>query len=337
MNAFRSSSGRGGALETRPPQWRMDALTRTLRTASRQFAGNVPAAFVRKQVSRLAKLAPPSFAVRRHDAFLGGVPVRWFHPRRPKDGPGPVLMHLHGGGFCFGSARDTHDLFISDLARHTGLRAVGVDYRLAPEHPFPIPIDDCVRAFLGLVDQGVAPSEIVITGDSAGGNLALAMVQRLRDAGKPLPRAIALMSPWVDLELRGETVDRHESHDYISREVLQSFMRNYMQGASPRHPLASPCHADFTGFPPMLVQVGGHEAMLSEVRYLTCRAQSHGVTVEHQEWPGMIHAFHGFGMFLPEAHSALRAIGHFVDELGRAGASASRTGTHARVRAFDAP
>jgi epsilon-lactone hydrolase len=319
MNAFRST---GPSSAPRLPHWRTDALTRTLRTAAKQLAGDRPAALFRKQIARLARLTPPSFAVRRHDTFLGGVPCRWFHPRRPKDGP--VLLHLHGGGFCIGSVRDTHDLFISDLARHTGLRSVGVDYRLAPEHPFPIPVDDCVRAFLALVDSGIAPSEIVLTGDSAGGNLALAMVQRLRDAGNPLPLGMVLMSPWVDLELRGETVDRHESHDYISRDVLESFVRNYMQGASIVQPLASPCHADFTGFPPMLVQVGGLEAMLSEIRYLTCRAQSHGVLVEHQEWPGMIHAFQGFGMFLPEAQSAFRAIGHFVDNLGVADSRAGR-------------
>ncbi len=319
MTAFRST---GPRTDPPPPHWRMDALTRTLRTAARTLTGNQPAQLVRKNLSRLARLSPPSFAVRRHDAFLGGVPCRWFHPRRPKDGP--VVMHIHGGGFCLGSARDTHDLFISDLARHTGFRSVGIDYRLAPEHAFPVPIDDCVRAFLGLVEAGVAPSDIVVSGDSAGGNLALATVQRLRDAGQPMPLALVLMSPWVDLELRGETVDRHEPHDYLSRDVLEAFVRNYLQGAPATQPLASPCHADFTGLPPMLVQVGGREAMLSEVRYLTCRAQSHGVRVEHQEWPGMIHAFHGFGMFLPEAHSAFRAVGHFVEEITRPAGRVSR-------------
>src|SRR5690606_28989390 len=137
----------------------------------------------------------------------------------------------------------------------------------------------------------------------------------LRDAGQPMPRALALMSPWVDLELRGETVDRHESRDYLSRRVLERFVADYMQGASRNDPLASPCHADFRDFPPMLVQVGGFEAMLSEVRYLACRAKSHGADVELQEWPRMIHAFHGFGMVLPEAHAALRAVGHFIDGL----------------------
>jgi acetyl esterase/lipase len=314
MTAFRSS-GRDEALQLgQPPHWRLEALTKTLRTAAKTLAGGRSTIITRKKIARLARLSPRSFAVKRVDSTLGGVPCRWFHPRAPK--AGPVFMHIHGGGFSICSVKHTHDLFISDLARHTGLRCVGVEYRLAPEHPFPIPIDDCVSAFLGLIEEGCDPSNIILSGDSAGGNLALAAVMRLRKAGQPLPRALVLMSPWVDLELKGETVDRHEHSDYLCREVLENFVDAYLQGADPTQPLASPCNADFDGFPPMLVQVGGSEAMLSEVRYLACRAQSHGVPVELQEWPGMIHAWHGFGMVLPEAHAAFRAIGHYVDVLG---------------------
>jgi acetyl esterase/lipase len=330
MTAFRSSGRRGGStsndLDDAPghlvglrggtspePHWRLEALTKTLRTATKQLAGHRSTIVTRKKIARLARLAPRSFAVKRHDAQLGGVPCRWFLPRAQKTGP--IFMHVHGGGFSICSVKHTHDLFVSDLARHTGLRCVGIDYRLAPEHPFPLPIDDCVAAYLALLDEGCSPSDIILSGDSAGGNLVIAAVLRLREAGKPLPRALVLMSPWVDLELRGETVDRHEHSDYLCREVLENFVDAYLQGADPTQPLASPCYADFADFPPMLIQVGGAEAMLSEVRYLACRAQSHGVAVELQEWPGMIHAWHGFGMVLPEAHSAFRAIGHYVGGL----------------------
>ncbi len=291
---------------------RVETLARTLRTAAATIAGPGSPIAVRRRVGTLARLSPKSKAVRRRDSHLGGVPVRWFYPRTTHPAT-PIIMHFHGGGFCLCSSKNTHELFLSHLARHTGHIVVGVDYRLAPEHPFPVPILDCVNAYRGLVAEGVAPSDIVLTGDSAGGNLVLAVVQKLRAWGDPMPRALALMSPWVDMELKGETVDTHVHRDYLSRAVLQKFVDGYLQGADPRQSLASPCNADFTGLPPTLVQVGGAELMLSEIRWLACQAQSHGVDLELQEWPDMIHAWHGFSIVLPEAHSAFKAVGHFLD------------------------
>lgn len=263
-------------------------------------------------IDRMASLAPPALVARRKDAVLGGVRCRWFSPHG-KTVDDTVIVHFHGGGFSMCSVKNTHEFFLADYAALTRRRVLGVDYRKAPEHPFPIPIEDCLTVYKQLLAEGYDPQKIVFSGDSAGGNLALAVGQRLRDEKLPMPRGMVLMSPWVDLELKGQTINKHEHSDYISRKALQGFAEAYLAGSDAADPLASPCNADFTGFPPLFVQVGGVEAMLSEVRWMVCRAQSHGVDAHIEEWPGMVHAFQGFSVFLPDAKRALKSVGFYLD------------------------
>lgn len=270
----------------------------------------------RKMLDVLAGLAPPTLNAKRRDVTVGGVRCRWFVPHgKPVDDT--VVVHFHGGGFAMCSVRNTHDYFLADYASLTGRRVIGVDYRKAPEYPFPVPIDDCLSVYRALLADGIAPSRIVFSGDSAGGNLCLAVGQRLREEGIPMPRAMVLMSPWVDLEMKGLTLGKHEHSDYITRAVLRNFVRSYLGDQDASHPLASPVHADFQGFPPLFVQVGASEAMLSEVRYMVCTAQSHGVRAHIEEWPDMVHAFQGFSVILPEAKKALRSVGRYLDGVHR--------------------
>jgi len=263
-------------------------------------------------INSLASFAPPAIVARRQDVVLGGVRCRWFTPHgKPVDDT--VIVHFHGGGFSMCSVKNTHEFFLADYAALTRRRVIGVDYRKAPEHPFPIPIEDCFTVYKQLLAEGIAANRIVFSGDSAGGNLCLAVGQRIREESLPMPRGMILMSPWVDLELKGKTINTSGHSDYISRKALEGFAKAYLADFDPAHPLASPCNADFTGFPPLFVQVGGAEALLSEVRWMVCRAQSHGVDAHIEEWPGMVHAFQGFSVFLPDAKRALRSVGFYLD------------------------
>lgn len=291
--------------------WRVDLLARTLRTAAAPFArGDAPRA--RAGLDGLARLAPPPTGVRQTTTRLGARHARWMLPRRPL-GP-EVFLHVHGGGYALCSLR-THQGMLADLARRTGRRVLAFEYRKAPEHPFPRPVDDVVDAFRHLLATGVSPSQVILSGDSAGGALALAATLRLRDQGQPLPRALALFSPWVDLRLGGESIDAFARHDYLSRPLLERFRDLYLQGADPTHPEASPLLGDFAGFPPMLVQVGGVEVLRSEIEALATRATAHGAATKLEVYDGMIHAWHGFGAILPEAGEAFRSVRRFVDGL----------------------
>jgi epsilon-lactone hydrolase len=291
---------------------RLSLLKRVLRVAVSHIERQPDTVSTRKLLTRLATLSPPPVVARRKDVTIGGVRCRWFAPHG-KVVDDTVVVHFHGGGFSMCSVRDTHDFFLADYAALTRRRVVGVDYRKAPEYPFPIPIEDCLSVYRALLAEGIPATKIVFSGDSAGGNLCLAVGQRVRQEGLPMPRSMILMSPWVDLELKGQTIGKHEHSDYITRPVLQSFVRSYLGDHDPTDPLASPCRADFAGFPPLFVQVGGAEAMLSEVRWMVCRAQSHGVDAHIEEWADMVHAFQGFSVFLPDAKRALRSVGYYLD------------------------
>lgn len=295
---------------------RLGALKKVLRTAVSHIERQPSTVATRKLLDRLASMAPPPVVARRKDVSLGGVRCRWFVPHG-KTVDDTVVVHFHGGGFAMCSVRNTHDFFLADYANLTKRRVLGVDYRKSPEYPFPIPIEDCLAVYRSLLAEGVSPGDVVFSGDSAGGNLCLAVGQRVRELGLPMPRSMVLMSPWVDLELKGLTIQRNEHSDYITRKVLEAFVRSYLGEHDARDPLASPCNADFQGFPPLFVQVGGAEAMLSEVRWMVCQAQSHGVDAHIEEWAEMVHAFQGFSIFLPDAKRALRSVGYYLDGIHR--------------------
>lgn len=227
------------------------------------------------------------------------------------------LLYLHGGGYTFCSTA-THRAHIARLAAVCGLECVAPNYRLAPESPFPAAVDDALAVYRELA--GDADFErFWIGGDSAGGGLALATMLSLRAAGEPLPRAVVLLSPWVDLTCRGQSIVDNAPRDYLSLDALRFFAECYLGETPPTEPLASPLYADLAGLPPLLVQVGGAEVLLSEGRDLTRRARQAGVDVTLQEWDGAIHAFQIFATVVPEALAAVRAIRTFIDRTRVAG------------------
>jgi len=240
----------------------------------------------------------------------GGVPAEWI--TTPEAADERVIYCLHGGGYTLGSI-NTHREMISRISRAARARALAIDYRLAPENPFPAAVEDCTAAYRWLLSTGVDPARLVIVGDSAGGGLTVATLVALRDAGEPLPAAAVCLSPWVDLELLGESMTtKAEIDPMLLREVGLQWAKAYLGDAHPRTPLAAPLHADLTGLPPLLIQVGTAETLLDDSIRLAERAKSAGVDVALEVWDDMIHVWQFFAARLPEGQQAIDRIGEFI-------------------------
>ncbi|MDZ4857646.1 MAG: alpha/beta hydrolase [Candidatus Hydrogenedentes bacterium] len=255
-------------------------------------------------------LGPPPESVSISSSRVADIPAERFEPRgSPAD---RVMLYFHGGGYCIGSL-NTHRTFCGLLAMAANVQVLSVAYRLAPEHAFPAAVDDAVATYRALTAEGYAPEKIVIGGDSAGGGLALASLVALRDAGDPLPAACVCLSPWTDLAMTGASVDSVAASDpMLSPWQLDTFARRYLNGAEARNPLASPLYANFTGFPPLLIHVGGAEILRDDSIRLAERARSAGVDVTLYLAPDMIHVWHFYAPILPEGRDALTKVGQFV-------------------------
>lgn len=224
-----------------------------------------------------------------------------------------TIVYFHGGGFQFGSPASHADAaaHISDAARANTFL---VEYRRAPEHRFPTPVEDCARAYEWLLTRGDDPHKVAFAGDSAGGNLVVTTLLLCRERGLPLPAAAVCLSPWVNLVCDGETIVTLKSIDPSGEtDSLGDNVRAYLGTADPRLPLASPVYADLTGLPPLLVQVGTREILLDDSRRLAQRARECGVPVTLEEWPGMIHNWHMLTHLLRDAVRANARIGAFID------------------------
>jgi monoterpene epsilon-lactone hydrolase len=241
----------------------------------------------------------------------GGVPAEWF--RREDAEGGPLVLYLHGGGFGLGTI-DTHSDLIARIARSSRANALALEYRLAPEHRFPAQLDDALAAYRWLLEQGVSPKRLVVSGDSAGGGLAIALMVKLRAAGEPLPAAAALLSPWVDLEGLGSTIDENHRYDYISRRALAQYRKRFVDDENVRHPHAAPLYADLRDLPPMLIQAGSAEVLLDDSRRITERARAAGVNVTFRVWEDMIHVWQLFAFLIPQGAAAIEEIGSFIRE-----------------------
>ncbi|UCB43720.1 MAG: alpha/beta hydrolase [Dehalococcoidales bacterium] len=246
--------------------------------------------------------------VRCEEVDAGGVPGEWI--TTPEAKGGNVVYYLHGGGYVLGSV-NTHREMISRISRATGARALAINYRLAPEDPFPAAVEDAVVGYKWLLSSGVEPSRVVIAGDSAGGGLTVAALVALRDAGEPLPAAGVCISPWADMECTGvaKLAGREGGIEY---EGILKMAKTYVGEADLKTPLASPIHADLTGLPPLLIQVGGAEELIEDAILLEARAKQCGIDVTLETWDDMFHVWHTFAPMLPEGQQAIDRIGEFV-------------------------
>ena len=248
--------------------------------------------------------------VRCDSVDAGGVPAEWI--ATPGVVAERVIYYLHGGGYVMGSV-NTHREMVSRLSRAANARVLILDYRLAPENPFPAAVDDSTTAYRWLLSNGVDPSRLVIAGESAGGGLTVATLVALRDAGEPLPAAGICLSPWVDMECLGESmVTKAEIDPMVTRDVALMFAKAYLGDANPRTPLASPLYADLAGLPPLLIQVGTSEVLFDDARRLADRARAVGVDVILEPWDDMVHMWHFFAAMLPEGQQAIDKIGEFI-------------------------
>jgi acetyl esterase/lipase len=244
-------------------------------------------------------------------AQIEGMPGEWVSSPETEDGP--VVLFLHGGGYIAGSPR-THRLLTAQIARVSAARVLALDYRLAPEYPYPAAVTDAWCAYGGLLAQGIAPGEIIIAGDSAGGGLTMALLLALRDAHLPMPAGAVGLSPWLDLALQGESLRTNAEIDYLNEQVLQGAAQMYLAGVDPHTPLASPLYADLHGLPPLLIQASTTELLVDDSRHFAERAQAAGVQVELELYENLVHVWHFFYLIAQEARQAIEHIGRFIHE-----------------------
>jgi acetyl esterase/lipase len=221
-----------------------------------------------------------------------------------------VLLYTHGGGFAVGSAA-SHRKLAAHVAKALGVTAFVLDYRRAPEHPHPAQVEDGVAAFTALVERGVAPADVTTIGDSAGGNLAVAIALALRDRGGPLPGRVIAFSPWLDMENAGETLVTNDATDaLISVPLLEGMIAGVLAEGriDPTTPLANPLYADFTGFPKLYVNAGAVESLVDNATRLAEKAQAAGVDVTLSVADGMQHVFPCLAGTAPEADDEIAAI-----------------------------
>jgi acetyl esterase/lipase len=245
----------------------------------------------------MANFPPPSEAI-FEPVNAGGVPGAWVTSETAD--PFPITLYLHGGAYGLCSVQ-THANTIARIALASGGRALGIDYRLAPEHPFPAAVEDSVAAYRWLLQQGVNPSQIVVAGDSGGAGLALALVTVLRDAGEPIPAGVVASCPWIDLADTSQ-----------SAGTLPTFAANYLAGADPTNPLASPIYADCAGWPPLLILAGGADGLLPQAEALADMASAAGVDVELDVWPAMPHVWHLYAGVMPDGDRGNERIGAWI-------------------------
>lgn len=278
----------------------------------RAAAGQAPAtvAEVRAGFAPAGRPHPVPDDVEVSEVSAGGVPARWLDA--PGTDMGRVLVFLHGGGYELGSVRSDGEL-AARLGRAAGMRVLFPEYRLAPEHPFPAAVDDAITVWRWLrTEQRVGAMSIAVAGDSAGGGLTVALLVATRDAGEALPAAAVLMSPTVDLTSSGASMTERVDQDPISTpELLSELAAGYLAGADPRTPLASPLFASLSGLPPLLVQVGTADLLLSDAERLADAAARAGVDVRLEVGEGLPHVYQ-LMLGTPEAAEATERIGTFL-------------------------
>lgn len=243
---------------------------------------------------------------------LAGIPADWISYSGVESDR--VILYLHGGGYVFCSPR-THSDLILRLARASKARAVAIDYRLAPENPHPAAVEDALAAYKCLLDNGTDPSRIAVMGDSAGGGLALVLLQTLRDRKMPLPACAVCMSPWADLTCSGESFKKNSWKDpVLPSKTTAEFARMYQPEGDLALPSVSPLFGDFSNLPPILIHVGTNEILLDDSRRIAEKAAKTNTIVEIKVWPKMIHIFQMLSVILPEARQSIREIGQFVEK-----------------------
>ncbi len=289
-------------------QQQLDQIVQMLK--AQPITGNPSLSETRAGFEKMAGAFPVEADVKVEPVNAGGIKAEWI--TAPGADAGRAVLYLHGGGYVIGSI-NTHRSLAGRISRAAKARVLLIDYRLAPEHPFPAAVDDSVAAYRWMLSTGLKPARIAVAGDSAGGGLTIATLVAIRDAKLPLPAAGVGLSPWVDLEGIGESMQTKASVDpMVQRAGLLEMAKLYLGGKDARSPLAAPLYADLTGLPPLLIQVGTAETLLDDSTRIAERARKAGVKVTLEPWENMVHVWHIFAAMLDEGQQAIDKVGQFV-------------------------
>lgn len=284
---------------------------RLMRKGLDMRVSNIPFLRTLSETSSLGLL--PAWRVKIKPVRVSGIASEWVIP--PQALPGKVLLYLHGGGYAIGSMT-THRALVGKLALDNKLKALHIDYRLAPEHPFPAALEDSIHAYFWLLDQGYDPQQIVLGGDSAGGGLAIAMMLMLKELKRPLPAACICLSPWVDLTLSGDSVRRHAAADpIVPVPELEEWAKAYAGHYTLEHPMLSPLFGDLSGLPPVLIQSSSREVLSDDARRLEQRIQAAGGEATLEVYPDLLHVWQIMWRFVPESREALANIRRFLRDI----------------------
>jgi epsilon-lactone hydrolase len=265
----------------------------------------------RQRIEEVGSVWPAADDIKREPVDIGGLPGEW--SIAPGSDASHVLLFFHGGGYCSGSIL-SHRRLVTEAGRAARARTLAIEYRLAPEHPFPAALDDAFAAWNFLRTSGIAAEHVVVGGDSAGGGLTIALINRLRDAGERIPGCAWLLSPWTDLTLSGETLVTKDAVDPI---IHQAYLAELVEAYVPsdidrKDPRVSPLYADLKGFPPTLIQVGACETLLEDSARFAAAAGAANVAVTLEVWPDMIHAWPMWNAHLEPGRRALANFGEFI-------------------------
>ncbi len=261
---------------------------------------------MRRGWHKMSQRLPVPRGIERRPVQIASCDAEWLDPPNALDGK--VLLYFHGGAYLMGSCT-THRSLVSQIARASGMRALVPEYRLAPEHPYPAAIEDATAIYKTLLADGYSPEDIVVGGDSVGGGLTMAMLLTLRNQADPLPGFIFLLSPWLDLTGAGESMRTRADHDpWFQPDAMHVVAAYYCSDDERNDPRVSPVYADLHGLPPIFIQVGEDEILLSDSTRLADGIKAVGGDVEIEIWPGMWHVFQMFAPYVPEAKRAIAGI-----------------------------
>lgn len=283
-----------------------------LRVLKKRMFSNTHHLTLRKMVDSAARRTPaPPKDVDLKEETIQGLSCLWVKALGSE--PEKIILYLHGGGYIFCSAHTTHKDLLWRLSKASRCRILAIDYRLAPENPYPAAVDDAVSIYQWLLDEGYKPENIAVAGDSAGGGLTYGSVLKIRDMGLPVPACTVAMSPWTDLAVTGESVITNLKRDVlIPGEGLVEGADYYLNGADPHTPYASPLYGDPTGMPPTMIQVSSDEVLLDDSRRLAAKYKAADVPVDIEIWEGLPHVWQTLAIIIPEGNAAIKKIGRFL-------------------------
>lgn len=291
-------------------QQQLDAIIRDVQATFGAWTSDTTLPEMREGWDALSSSVPSPVGATYTPVDAGGVRAVWVDAQNVAQDR--VVMYLHGGGYVFGGPR-SHGALVEQFSKSANARVLFVDYRLAPEHPFPAAVEDALAAWRWLLAQGYKPARMAIAGDSAGGGLTLATLLAIKAVKLPMPACATPISPWADMTLTGESMTSKADVDpIVQKPLVENLIGLFLPGGQVRDPLISPLYGDLSGLPPLLIQVGERETLLDDSRRVAARAKQAGVNVTLEVWPGQIHVFQVFCPRLDEGVQALEQLGAFV-------------------------